>query len=149
MERPGAGARFVSALLLALPKVGPLKALKVILPTPEAEQLFIRSFDTVSRHYRSALTRLREGPTLANVNFDTGDPSTQGKYDLADETYYNYLVKLQDMQFRSLSSGLRAHILRYYAEQGAAKAATQNPEQWAKTTKVLQALKGAAAVPDN
>jgi hypothetical protein len=116
IERPGFGARLIAGILHIMPKAGPLKPLKAAIPGPEAEKLFIQSFDTVIIHYRAALTRLNKGPSLANIDFDTGQPSVPGEYRLADKTYYELLMKLQNNHFATISSGLKEHLLHFYAE---------------------------------
>lgn len=114
VERAGFGARLVAGILRILPKIGPLKALKPVIPTPEAEKLFVQSFDTVSAHYGRALGRIGPSYTLTNIDFDTGKPTEPGEYKLADKAYYDLLMKLQERHFTQLSPELRSHLLQFY-----------------------------------
>lgn len=142
-ERPRIGAWLIATLLHILPKEGPLKPLKPVMPTPEVEQLFIRSFDTVSAHYGQELRSLRAGIALQNVDFDTGHPSAPGEYKLADKTYYSLLMKLKQTHFARLNEGLRKHILHFYAHQGKVL-----PEDEDGLADALKELKKAQALPD-
>lgn len=114
-ERPGMGARFLAWLFRILPKVGPLRALAFKVPTPQAEKLFLVSFDDTQRQYRALLSRVGvAGLTLENENFDIGEPPRAGKYRLADETYDKLLEELRDKPDH-ISAELRQDILRFYS----------------------------------
>lgn len=116
-DRPGIRARLVAGLLQVLPKVGPLKVLKPVVPTPAAEALFLRSFDTVTAYYRVAVARM-PGP-LANIDWDTGSPTAAGEYGLADEAYDALLLRLHESGWSGTSPALRQHLLTYYAQREA------------------------------
>lgn len=130
VERAGFGAKCIAFLLRIMPKVGPLKALKPVIPNAEAEKLFIRSFDTVSAHYRTALKYLTSGgDNLANINFDTGHPTQAGAYALSDKTYDNLLAELQKKHFSGLSKGLKEHLIDFYSQKTAATGKPIDDEQ--------------------
>ncbi|HTS47650.1 MAG TPA: zinc dependent phospholipase C family protein [Bryobacteraceae bacterium] len=117
-DRPGAGARFLAWLFRILPKIGPLKTLAFKVPTPEAEKLFLASFDDTQRRYRSLLTQAGQDQLqFPNENFDTGQPTRRGGYRLADETYEKLLVHLGETP-GPISAELRADILRFYGGDG-------------------------------
>jgi hypothetical protein len=44
-RKPGFGTRLVTFLVEIVPKIGPFKALKVRMPTPEVEKMFMTSFN--------------------------------------------------------------------------------------------------------
>ncbi len=76
---PGFFANVFSWVIRVLPKVGPFKALKIKDPGPEAEKLFIKSFDTVLANCASAMKTLRtRNIHLANIDFDTGNETAPG-----------------------------------------------------------------------
>ncbi len=141
IEHTGVGARFVAFLMRIVPKIGPLKALKPALPGPEAERLFISSFDTVSFHYRQELAR-RDGAALPNIDFDTGHPSELSEYHLADKAYYDLLMALQERHFTALAPGMKEHILKFYAGWNN-KSGSAEPEHWPEIQQALQELKRA------
>lgn len=112
-ERPGFGARFLAWLFRLLPKVGPLKAFAFHVPTPDAEKLFLTSFDDTVRHYRQILGEAPGTLHLENENFDIGKPTRRGDYRLADQAYDKLLEGLSDAP-TSVSPELRADILAFY-----------------------------------
>ena len=115
-ERPGAGARFLAFVFRIVPKVGPFKALAFKPPNAEAEKLFIASFNRTVDRYRQFLAEVRaDRLTLANQNFDTGEPAREGEYKLADQTYLKLLEKLADTKL-PVSEPLRSNILAYYRD---------------------------------
>ena len=117
-DRPGPGARLLAWLLALLPKIGPLRTLAFKVPTPEAEKLFVASFDGTEHRYQTllqdaSLDELR----FQNENFDIGQPTRRGVYHLADETYDKLLEQLSATSTQ-VSGELRADILRFYGDTG-------------------------------
>jgi zinc dependent phospholipase C len=53
--KPGVGTRFLSTLLLYVPKVGPFKGLAFNSPTAQTEDLYIKSINTTVDQYRTFL----------------------------------------------------------------------------------------------
>jgi len=97
-EKPGIGARILAIIIEILPKVGPLKALSIKLPTPQTEKLFESSFDKTLNEYRGLLReegqqRLR----LANLDLDTGAPTKPGEYWMADDAYSKLAIQLAEV----------------------------------------------------
>lgn len=114
-EKPGIGARFLAFLFHFVPRIGPFKAAAFRVPTPEAERLFMQSFnDTVSR-YRTLLVEERNDRLrLPNENFDVGTPPKLGTYKLADHAYAQLLHRLARHDFADASPELRRNILDFY-----------------------------------
>lgn len=99
-----------------LPKIGPLKVLKYKDPGPNAEKKFIASFDTVTLHYARRVAILRKHDVgLNNVDFDTGIPTSEGEYTLADKTYCDWLLKLKEKNFQTVTPSLKQSMLAFYA----------------------------------
>src|SRR2546423_667527 len=79
-EKPGFSAKLLAGMIRILPKVGPLKVLNFKTPTPEAERLFIESFNATLIRYRALLAQARNSkPNLQNTDFDTGRPVRAGE----------------------------------------------------------------------
>jgi hypothetical protein len=94
-KKPGLFARFLAFLYRLVPKIGPFRKLEFKAPTPEAEAIFVESLKETRERYRATLDAHAAGRlNLANTDFDTGKPSTQGEYELADETYAGLLHRL-------------------------------------------------------
>jgi hypothetical protein len=118
IDKPGFFSRVVTGLVRILPKIGPLKKLKVVIPGPEAEKLFLKSFDTVSKRYIVALSNLKKkGNLLENKDFDTGRPAVFGEYTLADDVFVRWVNKLKEQNNRSVDAGIRKSIEVFYKKQ--------------------------------
>lgn len=115
-ERPGTGAQILAFLLRLIPHFGPFKALSFKVPTPQADQDFMRSFNATVARYRGMLAEIRAGRQvrLPNTNFDTGKPSRYGDYRMADEAFAKLLEKLKERDFRTVDDGLRASAFSYF-----------------------------------
>jgi hypothetical protein len=96
-ERPGIRSKILAIVLRVIPKVGPFSALAFKLPTPEAERLFVDSFEKTLARYRGYLSTLSKGNALsvANLNLDTGEPARPGEYRLADEAFKRLIEKVR------------------------------------------------------
>jgi len=114
-DKPGLSARVLAKVARFLPKLGPLKALKPVIPRAEAEALFIQSFDTVVAQYPRMLLTVQKSRSLQNVNYDTGDPSTPGRYPLADEAHARWLLSLREKGWIGATSVTRKHLLQYFS----------------------------------
>jgi len=114
-KRPGFSAKLLSFFIRALPKVGPLRALKFKAPTKDAEKLFIKSFDTILIVYAHNLHQLPGSVVhLKDMDFDTGNPTTDCEYTLADQTYCDWLVQLDEDKLKSASPAIRQNITSYF-----------------------------------
>ncbi len=138
-DRPGLGARFLAWLFRILPKIGPLRAFAFKVPTPDAEKLFLASFDDTQQRYLSLLNEAGlDKLQFQNENFDIGQPTSRGNYRLADETYDKLLEQLRSAPSQ-VSGELRADILRFYGDTGQPASEDARAE--------LLALKSAPADP--
>jgi hypothetical protein len=119
-ERPGTLDRFLALVFRLFPKIGILRPLSFKPPTPEAEQLFLSSFDATLTRYRGLLAEAGNGQRLdlKNMDFDTGRPTHAGEYLLCDETYRKFLLKLADRKFEGMSADLRTNLLEYFRDAG-------------------------------
>jgi hypothetical protein len=138
--------RALAFLIQILPKVGPLKVFKFKDPGPEGEKLFIQSFNAVLLNYSQAINQLNNGTLiLPNINFDTGNPTQFGDYPLADVTYDQMLIKLQNNKFDDLTAKLKTNIITFYNSQDTTTLAKEDPD-WKKAIAVLQNVKNATTV---
>src|SRR6202051_3749192 len=122
-QPPTFGERFLAFLVRILPKIGPLKVLQLKTPTPAAEKLFEASFNTTLDRYRQLLSQAGAGqPDLSNNNFDTGEITGPGKYQLTDETQAKLLDELAKQKFNGASPEMRAELLEFFGHPDAASA---------------------------
>jgi hypothetical protein len=145
-QQPSFGERFLAFLLRLLPKIGPLQVLEFKTPTPAAEQLFEASFNSSMDRYRGLLSEMAEGkPDLPNDNFDTGDVTGPGKYQLNDKAQAKLLDELAKQQFHGVSADLRAELLEFFGHPEAPNTVKQKPKDWAKIQAELEQLKNSPA----
>ena len=147
-QRPGFGARVLAFMIRILPKIGPLKAATIKSPTPQTEQMYLRSVNESVDLYAALVDAVARGPVqLANKDFDTGEPTKPGEYRLSDEAYAYLVHKLSDHKFTGLSPALRADILRFYADVNTnTKLATKRKRKdWEELNRDLAELKATPA----
>lgn len=149
-RRPGFGSRVLALLLKILPKRGPFNALNFKIPTPPAEDLFVKSIDKTVESYRALLRDSEQGKLkLDNKDCDTGRETRAGEYSLTDSTYAQLLSDLADNDFQQAPSELRENILAFYSTPGAQPSTTSNPKEWKKVQDNVQRLKQAPAAAPN
>jgi hypothetical protein len=147
-ERPGVFARILAFLFRLIPKVGPFKAIAFKAPSTQTEDLYLKSLDKTIARYDSELAQLRQEPTmdLPDINFDTGEPTHAGKYQLTDDSYDFLLGKLEARHFDMLTSALRDNILSFYGNLQEPLDTKRHKEEFAKLQERLQELKQAPTV---
>ena len=96
-KKPGVLTRILFYFIKIIPKIGPLRPLAFEPLTPEAERLFVQSFETARERFRGWVLVLRKGPvSLDNRDLDTGQ--------LPDE-HANPLVAEANAEFAELRAG--------------------------------------------
>ena len=146
---PTAGDKLLAFLFRLIPKIGPLKALALRAPTPQAEQLFEQSFNATLAEYRRFLSDYDQGRlVLINDNFDVGAVTPPGQYRLADAAYAALLDRLSRQNFAGMSAELRAELLRFYSDPAAPYATRKDRKAWERVQDELQRLQ-AAQPPSN
>ncbi len=144
-SHPSFGDWLLAFFIRIVPKVGPLRTLSFVTPTPQTETLFMASFNATIAAYKILGDEIRDGKlVLPNTNLDTGRADPPGAYFLADNAYAQLVGMLAENQFQSVSPELRANILAYYSDPNAPIATRKRPGDWARLTKELEQLKAAA-----
>ncbi|HVF88829.1 MAG TPA: zinc dependent phospholipase C family protein [Blastocatellia bacterium] len=145
-EKPGFFSKTFALVFRVMPKIGPFKALAFKPPTPEAERLFLKSFDQTMEQYNLLIAEVRSGRlSLSNRNNDTGKIARAGEYKLADESYEKLLEKLAKRDFEGLNPELRQNILAYYHDLSAPITTKKDKDDWRKLLRALDRLKAAPA----
>jgi len=143
-NKPGVLANTLAFLVRILPKVGPLKTLSFKPPTPEAERMYIESVNATLELYRTLLGSVDAGKLgLQNKDFDTGEPTRAGEYQLADQTYAKLVNKLADKHFENMTADLRQNILTFFGDLNAPVFIRRDKDDWRKTLSALEKLKAA------
>jgi hypothetical protein len=145
--KPGLGTRILSTLLRFVPKIGPLKGMGFNNPTPQTEDLYIKSINTTTDHYRVLLEEVRAGKlVLPNCDLDDGKKTESGEYSLADETYASLLAQLTKHNFDRTSAQLRKNILDFYAGPSLPVETEKDPARRQAVLADLSLLKSAPPV---
>ncbi len=146
-ERPGIGTRILSALLRFVPKVGPFKGLAFKSPTPQTEDLYIKSINTTVDQYRVLLEEVKnDSLTVPNRDLDSGNLTEAGEYSLTDETYAKLLVRLSAQKFDRTSPELRENFLQFYSDLSMPIETKKDPHRWQDVLTALDQLKSAGTV---
>jgi hypothetical protein len=115
-QKAGFFQTIIARLVPVLPKVGPLAKLKFKAPTPEAEKLFIKSFDTTLVQYEATIASLGSDKpvSLENKTLDTGHRTTWGEYAIADESYEDFLLMLHKKKFNNVHPDIKADLQAFF-----------------------------------
>ena len=148
--KPGFGTRLLSVLLRYIPKIGPFKGLGFNNPTPQTEDLYIKSINTTVDQYHQYLEEVRAHTlVLPNLDLDDGMTTKAAEYTLADETYANLLAKLSSQKFNGTSPQLRDNILEFYSDLSLPIDTRRDPARWQGVLTNLGELKAASPSPAN
>jgi hypothetical protein len=139
---PGFGSRVLAQVIRVLPKVGPLRALSFKMPTPQAEKLFMDSFNVTIERDRALLAAERtRREQLADLNLDVGKQTTAGMYKMADEAYAKLVKELAKHKFAGISPELRENVLAFYKDENAPASTRRHRKEWASLQQELENLK--------
>jgi Zinc dependent phospholipase C len=146
--KPGLGTRMLSTLLRYMPKIGPFKGLAFNSPTPQTEDLYIKSINTTVDQYRAFLEQVRtDSLSLPNCDFDTGNETKPAEYSLTDETYAKLLGQLSDRKFDLTTAELRQNILHFYSDLSLPIETKKDAARWKSMLTALDELKFTAPAP--
>jgi hypothetical protein len=146
--KPGLGTRILSTLLRYMPRIGPFKGLAFNNPTPQTEDLYIKSINTTVDQYRAFLQQVStDSLSLPNCDFDTGNATKAAEYSLTDETYAKLLGQLSDRKFDRSTTELRQNILYFYADLSLPIETKKDEAHWKAVLTALDELKSTAPAP--
>lgn len=115
-RKPGFLARALGFFVRWVPKVGMLRGLAFKIPTPQTENLYIKSVNRTVEDYRRLLRNVGQGDLeFPNTDCDTGRAAWPGEYALSDKTYDRLLEALVTGGMTGLEPDLRAHLLEFYS----------------------------------
>lgn len=127
-SRPRWTTRFLAFLIRIMPKIGPLKVLKPIMPNTQQQDEYIRSVNHTVDAYDHRLEQLGAVSSVSKLvtasgtntfdlppmNLDTGDSIRFGQYRLADKTYEK-LIHYYLHENRGISPIILAHLEAFYS----------------------------------
>src|SRR5437868_3154793 len=140
--KPGVGTRILSTLLRHMPKIGPFKGLAFNNPTPQTEDLYIKSINATVDQYRVFLEQVRTDTlVLPNCDLDSGQATKANEYSLTDDAYAKLLAQLAGENFKHTSAELRDNILVFYSDLTLPIETKKNPGEWQNVLSELDQLK--------
>jgi hypothetical protein len=146
--KPGVGTRILSTLLRYVPKIGPFKGLAFNNPTPQTEDLYIKSINTTVDQYRALLEEVgTDTLVLANRDFDSGQLTKAAEYSLTDVTYAKLLARLSERKFDLTSLELRDNILQFYSDLSLPIETKKDRVRWQAVLTELDQLKTVGPAP--
>jgi hypothetical protein len=141
-RKPGIGTRILALFLKLVPKIGPFKAVSFKIPTPQTEDLYIKSINLTVENYAAMLRDVQKpGFQLKNMDFDTGRETKAGEYSLADKTYARLLNDISKDDFNQLTTDVRGDVLQFYGDSSAAVTTKKDKKSWQKLQDQLEKLK--------
>ncbi|MGA3315676.1 MAG: zinc dependent phospholipase C family protein [Candidatus Korobacteraceae bacterium] len=146
--KPGLGTRILSTLLRFMPRIGPFKGLGFKSPTPQTEDLYIKSINTTVDQYRAFLQEVgADSLVLPNYDLDSGNPTKEGEYSLTDQTYAKLLGQLAKSKFDHTTPELRDNILQFYSDVSASIQTKDDKVRSTSVPALLDQLRAATPVP--
>ncbi len=131
-----------------MPKIGPFKGLAFNNPTPQTEDLYIKSINTTVDQYRAFLEEVRTDTlVLPNCDLDSGNPTRVAEYSLTDETYAKLLGQLAKSKFDHTTPELRDNILQFYSDVSASIQNGDPEVQSSSLFALVDQLRAATPVP--
>src|SRR5262245_18831325 len=115
-QKPGFVARLFAVLLRCIPKVGPLKALAIKMPTPVTDAMYFESLNDTVDHYRKLLGEVdTNSARLLNCDLDTGEETRAAEYALTDDAYAKLVAKINKRKLDLMFQYLRRNVVKFYA----------------------------------
>ena len=147
-SKPGPFLRFVGGLVRIVSKIGPFHTVLFRVPTPQTEEIYVRSINKTVDLYKGYLRSVRAGSlTISNMDLDSGKPTTASEYTLADRTYEELLLKLAEHDFAAATPELQKNILSYFANYSPNLHSRKDRARWSKLQESLAMLRNSGTSP--
>ncbi|MDR3734797.1 MAG: zinc dependent phospholipase C family protein [Acidobacteriaceae bacterium] len=152
-KEPGIGSRLLALLVMIVPKIGPFRALRLSLPSPQEENIYLKSVNLTVDCYQAHLMELQQasavryGPPLPDMDLDTGKPTAAGEYRLADYAYAKLLEQVTEPTDPGIPIAVHDQVLAFYANPSANNAVMKDPVEWRAVQEDLLLLRAAKLIP--
>jgi len=141
-DRPTLGDRMLAVIVKLLPPIGPLRDLKLKMPTAPVEKLFMESFDRSTKALSKKIDEEMNGDLhLEDKNYDVGVVTPAGAYRLDDNVQAYWLGMLAQKNFATVTPSIRRELLNYYSDLNAPIATKKDNTKWRLLVAELQELK--------
>jgi len=136
------GPRYRMSDVKLLPPIGPLRDLKLKMPTAPVEKLFMESFDRSTKALSKKIDEEMNGDLhLEDKNYDVGVVTPAGAYRLDDNVQAYWLGMLAQKNFATVTPSIRRELLNYYSDLNAPIATKKDNTKWRLLVAELQELK--------
>ena len=143
-QKPSLLDRILSFLFRLVPKIGPLRSVAIQPSTPETELLFMRGFDATVAAYRKSLVQLATNSLeLEDRDLDTGKPTRQAEYALANDAYGHLLHSIAGNRYHDVTPALRANVIAFYRDTTMRTGTKKDTMAWNQTLHDLAGLRAA------
>ena len=143
-DEPTVWDKILGFLLRIIPPIGPLQDLRLKLPTPQVEKLFMDSFSRASIQYGEKLDLVAaRSLTLPNENYDVGAVTAVGQYFLDDDIQAFWLHKLAEKKFATLTPEIKSELVSYFGTLNTPLKMEQNTIAWKQLQADYASLRGA------
>jgi hypothetical protein len=141
-DRPTAGDEMLAMVLKLMPPIGPLRAIRLRMPTPPVEKLFMESFDRSARQFAETINLALSGRLrLEPKNYDVGVVTSAGVYRLDDDVQAYWLAQLARNDFATVTPAIRGELLEYYGDLKAPIATKRDGKRWRQLVAELKHLR--------
>jgi hypothetical protein len=145
-DRPTPGDRTLALIVKLLPPIGALRDLKLKIPTPAVEKLFMDSFDRSAKQFAEKINQAMNGSLeLEPKNYDVGIVTPAGSYRLDDQAQCYWLNLLAAKNLTTVTPAIRNELLSYYNDLEAPIATKTDNKKWRQLVAELQQLKAHSA----
>jgi hypothetical protein len=145
-DRLTLGDQTLALIVKLLPPIGPLRDLKLKIPTPAVEKLFLDSFDRSAKQFAGKISEAMNGSLgLEPKNYDVGVVTPAGSYRLDDQAQCYWLTLLAAKNLTPVTSAIRNELLSYYGDLEAPIATKKDKKKWRQLVAELQQLKAHSA----
>jgi hypothetical protein len=151
-KHAGIGTHLLAGFILIVPKIGPLDDLAICVPSPAAEQDYVKALMDTASALRTALARATQAGGLPNKDLDTGDAVRPGTYRLEDYAYADLLHQMTSDPTQAIPFGIKRDLLAYFADMSKVKYVENNRKLLARVQAdlpVLKTISTKAAYPES
>jgi hypothetical protein len=147
----GFGTHLLAGFIFIIPKIGPLSALSIRVPTAAAKQDYLNSLVKTTVRFRQMLAHATTSDGIPNQDLDTGLDVFPGTYSLEDYTYADLLHAVASTPDTPVPFGIKRDLLAYFADLNKVIYLKQKPKKLAQVRAdlpILQTISTKAQYPD-
>jgi len=145
-DRPTPRDRTLALIVKLLPPIGPLRDLKLKIPTPAVEKLFMDSFERSAKQFAEKINQAMNGSLILEPkNYDVGVVTPAGSYRLDDQAQCYWLALLAAKDLSTVTPAIRNELLSYYNDLEAPIATKKDKKKWRQLVAELQQLEAHSA----